>query len=252
MAVVPECIATILFFMLILQLAGRCFPKVLNLSWQALVAKAVICIAALLVVISDRKVELHMRISLEGFIKTGWYILVASALFLILQLISAYDLPSPSRFIMFAAFSLGTAVSEELIFRGLVSFRLKEEWGKKESTVFFSALLFALVHLSNLISNPTLVVSSTTQVAYTFSLGMMLTYSYYETDNLIVPVLLHFLFNTLSAFSSAAVAATAPVAAGDIGAVEAAILMSVMCPGILWTHVKTKRWKTDMEHSQLS
>ena len=246
--VVVECIGAILLFMLMLQVAGRCLPSVSTLSWQAIAAKAAICIAALLIIKCDRKATLLIRMDMYGFFNTGWYILAASAIFFILQLISAYELPSTERFMMFAALSLCTAASEELVFRGLVAFRLKEEFGKKESTAIISALLFAIVHLSNLISNPALIIASTTQVVYTFSLGLMLTYSYYETENLLVPVALHFIFNTFSAFSSSAASAPA-AAATDIGGTDAAILLAVMVPGILWAHLETRKWKEDGEHT---
>ncbi len=237
--VIVECLFYILLFILLLQLIGRFIPKTSTLSWQSLSAGAFMCASSFAMLSLNKKAVLFIKPSLKGFFSTGWYLLLTATVFFFLQLIFSDDLPSGKGFMMFAISSLLTAISEELLFRGVVSCRLEEEMGKKESTIMLSAAFFALAHLANLISVPAMIISSFVQVIYTFSLGMMLTYSYFKTKNLLVPIALHFLFNTLSSFSKAVNTAGSEIQ--DIGTAEVIILLAIMVPGIFCTHLMIKR-----------
>ena len=245
--VIAECLFYILLFILLLQLIGRFIPSASTLSWQSLSSGAFMCMATFVMLISDKKAVLLIKPDFNGALKTGWYIVAASFIFLIFQLVFVDVLPSAKNLLMFAFSALFTAISEELLFRGLISYRLKMELGEKESTIIISAALFALTHLSNLISAPSMVLSALTQTVYTFSIGMMLTYSYFKTENLMVPILQHFLFNALSSFSSAAFPAADKMQ--DIGITEVVILLAVMVPGIFWTHKRIRRPSNDSKPS---
>ena len=76
-----------------------------------------------------------------------------------------------------------TPVAEELMFRGILYKRFHERQSFWYAAVW-SALLFSLVH------------SSTTQMIYTFLLGVLLSYLYEKFGSLRAPVLLHILLNT--------------------------------------------------------
>lgn len=76
-----------------------------------------------------------------------------------------------------------TPVAEELMFRGILYKRFHERQSFWYSAVW-SALLFSFVH------------SSTTQMIYTFLLGVLLSYLYEKFGSLRAPVLLHILLNT--------------------------------------------------------
>lgn len=245
--VIVECLFYILLFILLLQLIGKFIPEASALSWQSLSAGAFMCLASSAMLALNKNAKLLIKPSLKGFFATGWYIVLSAMLFFLIQLVFLDILPSGKRLMMFTLSSLFIAISEELLFRGVVSCRLKEEMGEKESTVMLSAALFAIAHLANLISAPALIISSLVQTVYTFSLGLMLTYSYFKTENLLVPIALHFLFNTLSSFSLAVDAAGSGI--NDIKAAEVAILLAIMIPGIFWTHQKIKRAQKDNKPS---
>lgn len=74
-------------------------------------------------------------------------------------------------------------VAEELMFRGILHKRFRERQPFWYSAVC-SALLFAFIH------------SSTTQLIYTFLLGILLSYLYEKFGSLRAPILLHILLNT--------------------------------------------------------
>lgn len=74
-------------------------------------------------------------------------------------------------------------VAEELMFRGILYKRLRERQGFWYSAVW-SSLLFSFMH------------SNTTQLLYTFLLGVLLSYLYEKFGSFRAPVLLHILLNT--------------------------------------------------------
>lgn len=76
-----------------------------------------------------------------------------------------------------------TPVAEELMFRGILYKRFRERQGFWYSALW-SALLFSFMH------------SNTTQMVYTFLLGVLLSYLYEKFGSFRAPVVLHILLNT--------------------------------------------------------
>lgn len=76
-----------------------------------------------------------------------------------------------------------TPVAEELMFRGILYKRFRERQSFWYSAIW-SALLFSFMH------------SNTTQMIYTFLLGILLSYLYEKFGSFRAPVLLHILLNT--------------------------------------------------------
>ena len=74
-------------------------------------------------------------------------------------------------------------VAEELMFRGILYKRFRERQGFWYSAVW-SSLLFSFMH------------SNTTQMIYTFLLGVLLAYLYEKFGSFRAPVVLHILLNT--------------------------------------------------------
>jgi len=70
---------------------------------------------------------------------------------------------------------------EELLFRGLIANRLAI-YGEKPAAVV-SALLFGMYH------------ANMGQFFYAFGLGILLAYAYFRTGRIIIPLILHMLFN---------------------------------------------------------
>ncbi|WP_235940741.1 CPBP family intramembrane glutamic endopeptidase [Paramicrobacterium fandaimingii] len=97
-------------------------------------------------------------------------------------------LGDPATALGLLGFMAGAAVSEELIFRGIL-FRIVEEWTGTWIALVLVGLLFGLVHLLN--ANATLVGA----LAIAIEAGGMLTAAYIATRKLWVPIGLHFGWN---------------------------------------------------------
>jgi len=93
--------------------------------------------------------------------------------------------------VMVPAMLLAVGPAEEYLFRGVVQGYLRQSfsaWG----AVGWSALLFAVVHLPNLLSNPEAGIVS---VPVWLTIGVVLGWLYERTAALLVPVLVHGLYN---------------------------------------------------------
>ncbi|MFA0816212.1 MAG: lysostaphin resistance A-like protein [Anaerofustis sp.] len=74
-------------------------------------------------------------------------------------------------------------ISEELLFRGLIFNRMRY-YMHENYAIVFSSLVFALMHA------PTVI-----QIIYAFLLGCVLSYAYSKFENILVPILIHMVFN---------------------------------------------------------
>lgn len=93
--------------------------------------------------------------------------------------------------VMLPAMLLAVGPAEEYLFRGVVQGYLRQSfsaWG----AVGWSALLFAVVHLPNLLSNPEAGIVS---VPVWLTIGVVLGWLYERAGALLVPVLVHGLYN---------------------------------------------------------
>ncbi len=94
------------------------------------------------------------------------------------------------------AFILATAVSEEYIFRKVVLDNLLIDNRLLKVTV--SAAIFGVMHIINFLStfNPV----DLLQIVYTAGLGMILGFFYEYGRSLLVPMILHFLYNLMNSY----------------------------------------------------
>lgn len=76
-------------------------------------------------------------------------------------------------------------VAEELLFRGLIFQRLAEEM-KPVTAILLSALLFGIYH------------GNVVQGIYAFCIGALMALFYWKFQNLLAPILMHMLANTVS------------------------------------------------------
>lgn len=85
-----------------------------------------------------------------------------------------------------------TPIAEEIVFRGIILTSIL-----KKNTVIFSialsSLFFSIIHLNFL--NP---IDSLVKIPHTFTLGLIAGYVYYRTMNLIYPIILHILYNSVA------------------------------------------------------
>ena len=92
--------------------------------------------------------------------------------------------------------SIGVGILEELLFRGQILDEFLKHQSKFKS-IIYSSLIFGSVHLLN-ISSLSSIIPVLSQVAYSFVLGLILAYVYLKTDNIIIPIVFHSLFNILN------------------------------------------------------
>lgn len=89
-----------------------------------------------------------------------------------------------------------TALNEELVFRGVLFPLFKKKYSTFIS-MLYSSFIFGTIHLLNinsLASIPYILI----QVLYCFALGMLFSFLYMHTENILIPILFHFLFNVIN------------------------------------------------------
>lgn len=84
---------------------------------------------------------------------------------------------------------------EELLFRMIVLEELYKSKNKFQ-TIFLSSLIFSLVHAVKI--SPSNIIIVLVQIGYTFILGIILGFILIDSDNLIIPIIFHFLFNFIN------------------------------------------------------
>lgn len=100
---------------------------------------------------------------------------------------------------LFLTSNLFVALAEELAFRGIVLPLMLKLRKKKKSilhvSVFFTALIFGLIHYLNLFREPDNFSGITSQVIFATAIGVFLGGLLMRTRNILLPVLIHFLVN---------------------------------------------------------
>lgn len=91
---------------------------------------------------------------------------------------------------------LVTGPTEEFLYRGVVQTRLRERFAIP-ATVLFAAAPFALVHVPAYLLFSTLAETMTTVAVVLFPLGVLLGLYYEYTDNLVVPAVVHGVYNAV-------------------------------------------------------
>lgn len=103
--------------------------------------------------------------------------------------------PNYLRLINSACFCLATALSEELIFRGMAINVIKSKFNRP-LTLIISALVFGAVHfIAGVFSNP---LGALIQAGYTLFLGLIVGFVYLYGGSIYAAVFIHFLFNFLN------------------------------------------------------
>ena len=92
--------------------------------------------------------------------------------------------------------ALFVSIIEEVLFRGVLFEHLKK-YHKINIAISLQALFFGLTHFLNL-SSFSQIPAILVQVLYTAFLGIILGIIYRKTNNLIIPIVFHFLFNVIN------------------------------------------------------
>ena len=91
---------------------------------------------------------------------------------------------------------LAPAVFEEVLFRGIFIFNLKKKYSNPITIVFVSALVFSLIHLTNIIGMD--VISLSIQLIMAFVVGVILSAVYLKTGDIVSVIIAHFLIDVTS------------------------------------------------------
>jgi len=86
------------------------------------------------------------------------------------------------------------ALPEEILFRGIVQNKIELMTSNVFIIVIFSALIFGIAHLLNGAKNLHPTNWNWKLVIITFTAGLYLSFAYYITGSLVIPVILHSLF----------------------------------------------------------
>ena len=92
-----------------------------------------------------------------------------------------------------------TAFSEELVFRYIIqkNLRIRSKFGK----IMIASSIFALCHILTIVARWDLLVPSSwnyfdlSMIVYTFYVGVCLGFLYEYTNNIVLPIIFHFIFN---------------------------------------------------------
>ncbi len=92
---------------------------------------------------------------------------------------------------------IGVAIIEELYVRGLLLNLIERLFYKKQNSaviaVILSSSIFGLGHIFGVLNQPLLIIVS--KVIWTIGMGMFFGMVYKKTDNLWLPIIIHFLIN---------------------------------------------------------
>ena len=96
-------------------------------------------------------------------------------------------------FIEAAITAIAPALFEEVIFRGIFIYNLKKKGSSDLSCLFITAVMFAVVHLTNLVGQSFATVAL--QTGYSFVVGLALAAVYLRNNSIGQVVLVHFLID---------------------------------------------------------
>lgn len=202
--------------------------------YQSIIYIIVILLAILVIRIVGKPKDLTMRSKNMSMVFTkGWYIFIASIIFAILNFMSVdfSNTISTLQVIFFFINIMLGVIFEELVFRGIIQNMIVQKYEVCKKSIWkgivTSSLIFALMHLLNLIGQPYFILGTVTQVIYTFCLGIILGVVYYFSKNIWTVIFLHFIFNIFGSYSSLF---NTDVSNSDIPLIGAIIQIVIMLP----------------------
>lgn len=143
---------------------------------------------------------------IKGFLWYGLILIIA----IFFQFASNYQRPEKSimetlpMIVYFFIVTLAIGIYEELLCRGLLFNSFENYFGDTKKGIYLSAILsslvFGIMHLTNLIWSPSLIISTICQVIYATFVGFLFCVIYYRSKNLISCMLLHGIFDFTTYF----------------------------------------------------
>lgn len=152
------------------------------------------------------KIQIKKAKFIKGFLWYGLILIIA----IFFQFVSNYQSPEKNiigalpMIVYFFIVTLAIGIYEELLCRGLLFNSFKIYFGDTKKGVYLSAILssliFGIMHLTNLIWSPSLIISTICQVIYATFVGFLFCVIYYRSKNLISCMLLHGIFDFTAYF----------------------------------------------------
>lgn len=147
----------------------------------------------------------------------GMLLLLPSLLFFVTNLTEVnFKTLTPAIILTAFGTALGPGVMEEVAFRGLAGSNFMRVWRDEKKLVLIvtlTALLFGLVHISNILAGAGMAVSFT-QAVYSFGAGVLFAAVYLRTGSLIPAIIAHTLVDA-SAFMNAELMESGGVLSGS-------------------------------------
>lgn len=150
-------------------------------------------------------------------LRLGMLLLLPSLLFFITNLTEVdFRTLTPAAVLTAFGMALGPGVMEEVAFRGLAGSNFMRVWRDEKKLVLIvtlTALLFGLVHISNILAGAGMAVSFT-QAVYSFGAGVLFAAVYLRTGSLLPTIIVHTLVDA-SAFMTAELMESGGVLSGS-------------------------------------
>lgn len=166
----------------------------------------------------------------------GWLIIVSGVYGFVSSYIkcdkSFFSFPSMQKIIFFTLVMLLIGIFEEVIIRGVILNNMLNKWGYTKAgmikSVILSSLIFGLCHLVNLIGHPSLIITTLTQVMYSFLIGVLFASIYLRCKNIWAVIILHAIFDWFWRVSDIYHIIANPVTPVDIS-VALGLTISMLC-----------------------
>lgn len=160
--------------------------------------------------------EFDGNLKLKNF-GLGMLLLLPSLLFFVTNLTEVnFKTLTPAAVLTALCMALGPGVMEEVAFRGLAGSNFMRVWRDEKKLVLIvtlTALLFGLVHISNILAGAGKAVSFT-QAVYSFGAGVLFAAVYLRTGSLLPSILVHTLVD-MSAFMTSELMESGGVLSGN-------------------------------------
>ncbi len=187
-------VSVIIVFVISILLGGAVGAVLVGLGFDRDVSGAIgrILIGIVFLAINYRKVRFGN--SLKGFV------IMLPALLLALykipyHFVSGGGVPNPVT-IPVILIGLAPAVFEEILFRGIFVYNLKKKYDSPVTIMLISALVFSLVHLTNIIGMD--LMSLLIQLIMAFVAGVVFGAIYLKTEDLVSIIIAHFAIDVTS------------------------------------------------------
>lgn len=172
-------------------------------------------------------------------LRIGWVMYIVQGLLLIMAVCDIKGeviRPQLSTIIKLILSNMVIGFFEEVLMRGLIFKHMWRAWQDKkyglQLAVFISSILFGIIHIINLLANPSLVVATSVQVIYAVFGGIYFSVLYIKTKNIWVPILLHGVIDIISGIAN--IVMKNPIGIHEISLQKGLLQLVMIAPLAIW------------------